>query len=323
MVVIFRACVHPHRSAKIHRMIKLVKRILLNRNAILVISVILGLVAGSRASRLQDYTYGFLVVTMLFSMTGIRFKFERHAWLYIKPMLAGIVFNYLLFAIVLLPLAWWLVPSKMLFYGFVVIAAAPPGVAIIPFSHILNGNVEYSILGVIGAFIGSVVLAPLLVNFFAPAGNVSPFYLFVMMVQLIIVPLVVSRLLLIKPIFKYVEPIRGKVVDWGFAVIIFVAVGSNSHVFFSNARLLAMVAAVLIIATFGLGICYGIIATRLGIDKSIQISQVMLIAIKSSGFSVFTAMSLFGSEAALPSAVLAVVVLLYLLFLSFRKEIAG
>lgn len=299
-------------------MIYFLKRILLNRNSILVFAVILGLVAGDSASFLKDYTFFALAVTMAFSMTGISFEQLRNPSNLAKPMLMGAFLNYILFTIVLLPLAWWIMPNRNLFYGFVVIAAAPPGVAIIPFSYILKGRVEYAIIGVTGAFLASIFIAPLIVNLFASSQGVKPYDLFLMMVQLVVIPMLVSRFLLYKPLFKYIEPIRGKVVDWGFAVLIFVAVGINRHVFFANPILLLKISFVLGIATFGLGIAFNAIAKQFNVEPSLRTTQSMLIAIKSSGFSVFTALSLFGKEAAIPSAVMAVMVLLYLIFLSLR-----
>ena len=52
-----------------------------------------------------------------------------------------------------------------------------------------------------------------------------------------------------------------------------------------------------------------------------RVPQVLLLTVKSSGFSVITALSLFGEQAAVPSAVFAIIVLLYLLFLTSRMEI--
>jgi len=130
--------------------------------------------------------------------------------------------------------------------------------------------------------------------------------------------MIVSRVLLYKPIFKYIEPIRGKVVDWGFAVLIFVAVGMNRQVFLTDPILLLKISFVLFITTFGLGLGFIAIAKYFKVDRSLRITQSMLISIKSSGFSVFTAIALFGKEAAIPSAVMAVMVLLYLIFLSLR-----
>lgn len=299
-------------------MIKFLKGILLNRNAILVFAVILGFIAGDSASFLKSYTFLALAITMTFSMTGISLEYLKNPSNIAKPMLMGAFLNYVIFTIVLLPLAWWLMPNKNLFYGFVVIAAAPPGVAIIPFSYILKGKVEYAIVGVTGAFLFSIIIAPLLVNLFASSQSVKPFDLFVMMVQLVIIPMLVSRFLLHKPLFKYIEPIRGKVVDWGFALLIFVAVGMNRDVFFTNPILLFKISLVLALATFGLGLTLEAVSKLLKVDGSLRTTQSMLIAIKSSGFSVFTALTLFGKEAAIPSAVMAVMVLLYLIFLSLR-----
>lgn len=306
--------------AKVHLMINFLKSILLNRNSILVFAVLAGLIIGDKASFLKDFTFIALAVTMAFSMTGISMEYLKNPLNIAKPMLVGAFLNYIVFSLAIIPLAWWLMPTKELFYGFVVIAAAPPGVAIIPFSYILKGKIEYAIIGVTGAFLASVVVAPLLVNIFASSQGVKPFDLLFLMVQLVIIPMIVSRFLLYKPIFKHIEPIRGKVVDWGFAVLIFVAVGMNRQVFFTNPKLLFQISIILFIVTFGLGLGFNQIAKFFKVESSLRTTQSMLIAIKSSGFSVFTALSLFGKEAAIPSAVMAVMVLLYLIFLSIRTK---
>lgn len=299
-------------------MINFIKRIVLNRNSILVFAVIVGLIAGDSASYLKDYTFIALAVTMAFSMTGISLEYLKVPSNFAKPMFMGAFLNYICFTLVLIPLAWWIMPNRNLFYGFVVIAAAPPGVAVIPFAYILKGRVEYAIIGVTGAFVASIIVAPFLVNLFASSQGVKPIDLFKMMVQLVLLPMLVSRILLYKPLFKYIEPIRGKVVDWGFAILIFVAVGVNRQVFFTDPILLLKVSLVLFIATFGLGVGLNALLKLFSVDQSLRTTQSMLIAIKSSGFSVFTALSLFGKEAAIPSAVMAVMVLLYLIFLSLR-----
>ncbi|MGM0503922.1 MAG: hypothetical protein ACQESQ_04825, partial [Bacteroidota bacterium] len=203
----------------------------------------------------------------------------------------------------------------------VVIVAAPPGVAVIPFAGILKGDIEYSILGVFGAFLASIAIAPAIIELFAKDADVSSWSLFMLMIKLVLVPLILSRLLLIKPIFKYVAKIRGKVVDWGFAIIIFTAVGMNRDVFFSNPVVLLLSTIVLLAATFGIGTIYELFSKKMGIKPGRSITQVLLLTIKSSGFSVVTALTLFGKEAAIPSAILAVIVLLYLLFLSIRMEV--
>jgi BASS family bile acid:Na+ symporter len=297
---------------------KQVKTILLNRNTILVLAVFAGLILGDYASFVKDYNVYILGITMTFSMTGLNLSIIKNLKSVSNPFIMGIVLNYLIFGSVLLPLAWFLMPTKELFYGFVVIVAAPPGVAIIPFSYILKGKVEYAIIAVTGAFVASIFIAPFLVNTFASSQGVKPYDLFFTMVQLVVIPLVLAQFLRHKSIFPVIQVVRGKVVDWGFAMLIFVAVGINRQIFFSNPRILILVVITIAIATFGLGLFYSFIATKLKVPKQLVITQNLLCTIKSSGFSVFTALTLFGQEAAIPSAVLAVMVLVYLIFLSFK-----
>jgi bile acid:Na+ symporter, BASS family len=293
----------------------------LNRNFILVFAVIMGMVLGDYAILFKDYTIYVLALTMIFSTTGIESKALFPLKKLFKPMLVGTILNYLIFGAIVLLLAWLLMPTKELFMGFVVIVAAPPGVAVIPFAGILKGDIEYSIIGVFGAFLASIAIAPTIIELFAKNANVSSWSLFMLMIKLVLVPLILSRLLLFKPVFKYVAKIRGKVVDWGFAIIIFTAVGMNRDVFFSNPVVLLLSIIVLLAATFGIGSIYELFSKKMGIKPGRSITQVLLLTIKSSGFSVVTALTLFGKEAAIPSAILAVIVLLYLLFLSIRMEI--
>lgn len=297
-------------------------QIILNRNVILISAVVLGLTIGQNASLIKPYTIYILMVTMVFSMTGITTKAMFPLKRMIRPMLAGTFLNFFIFGSLIIFLAWILMPNEYLFYGFVVIATAPPGVAIVPFSGILKGDMNYSIIGVLGAFLASVVITPLIIGLFSHSGNaISPVELIVLMVKLIIIPLLISRLLLLPKIFPVVERIRGKMVDLGFALIIFTAVGMNRQVFFENYDILMLISIVLLAGTFGIGSLFEFFMKRRGQKDRFTIPQTLLLTIKSSGFSVVTAFTLFGEKAAIPSAVLAVIVLLYLLFLSSRMEI--
>ena len=300
---------------------QLATKIILNRNFILVLAVILGLLIGQWATLLKEYTFYILAVVMTFSTTGISTKAMFPLKEMVKPMLVGSFLNYIVFGAVIISLSHWLMPTPELFLGFVVIASTPPGVAVIPFSHILDGDLKYSIVGVLGAFIASIFLAPFIVGVFAKIdGGIDPMQLFFAMIQLVLVPLIISRFLLWKPIKPTIEKTRGKIVDWGFALLIYTAVGLNRQVFFSNFEVLLLVSLVLFLGIFGLGWFYEMFSRKVGIPAPIAMTQNLLVTVKSSGFAVVTALTLFGTEAAIPSAVMAVFVLMYLLYLSIRKE---
>ncbi|PKQ64800.1 hypothetical protein BZG02_02790 [Labilibaculum filiforme] len=303
-------------------MTQIARKIILNRNFILVLAVILGLLIGEWASWLKAYTFYILAIVMTFSTTGISTKAMFPLKQMMVPIVMGSFLNYVVFGVVIISLSYWLMPTPELFLGFVVIASTPPGVAVIPFSHILDGDLKYAIVGTLGAFISSLFFAPLIVGLFSNIdGGIQPFDLFITMVQLVLVPLFISRLLLWKPIKPTVEKARGKIVDWGFALLIFTAVGLNRQVFFSNFDVLLLVSLVLFLGIFGLGWIYELLTRTLKVKAPVAITQNLLVTIKSSGFAVVTALTLFGEEAAIPSAVMAVFVLAYLLYLSIRKEL--
>ena len=147
---------------------------------------------------------------------------------------------------------------------------------------------RYSILGTFGAFLGSILL---------------------------------SRLLLLPRVFKVVEKIRGQVVNWGFAIIIYTAVGMNRQVFYGDIIILLLISSVLVVSLFGMGSLHEIFAGKRVVQSDVTTTRTLLLTIKSSGFAAVTAFSLFGDRAAIPSAIMAVFVLLYFIFLSFRKEL--
>ncbi|WP_439185029.1 bile acid:sodium symporter family protein [Carboxylicivirga taeanensis] len=294
--------------------------LLRNRNFVLILAVFMGLLLGDYAGSIKDYTIYVLAIVMTFSMTNIRTSSFYPPKLLIKPMLLGILLNYMVYAVVMIGLAYFLIEDKDLFYGFVVIATTPPGVAIIPFSYILKGDVEYSIKGVLGAFLCTVFVTPFAVGWITGNDGIATLDLFLLMVKTIVIPLLISRVLLMPRLFRVVDIVRGKVVDWGFALLIFIAVGLNRQVFFSEPVILLRIGLILFLTHFVLGLVYEKLALLLKRDKVKVMSENLLLTVKSSGFAVVTAITLFGQKAAIPTAGLAIFVLLYLLFLSFRMD---
>ncbi len=295
--------------------------LLRNRNFVLILAVFMGLVLGDYAGDIKAYTTYVLAIVMTFSMTNIRTSSLFPLQALVKPMLIGMLLNYLVYALVMIGLAYVLIDDKELFYGFVVIATTPPGVAIIPFSYILKGDVEYSIKGVLGAFLCTVFITPFAVGWITGNDGIASWDLFLLMVKTIVIPLIISRFLLMPAPFKLVDKVRGKVVDWGFALLIFIAVGLNRQVFFSEPSILLRIGVILFLTHFALGMIYERLAIILKRDAVKVMSENLLLTIKSSGFAVVTAITLFGQKAAIPTAGLAIFVLLYLLFLSFRLEL--
>lgn len=295
-------------------------KIIKNRNTILVLSIVLGLTIGDIAHSIKHLTFYILAVVLSFSTTGIatsEFSLKPETF---KDLFLGFFLNYVVFSLVLLPIAYFLSPTEAIFYGFVVVAATPPGVAVIPFAYILGGDLKKAILGTLGGFLASVIMAPIIIKLFTGKEGLSFLDLFIGMHEIVVLPLLLSRVLLIKPLRKFTETVRGNVVNWGFAVIIFTAVGINKNILLSDFKLIFNIALIFFIAIFVLGQVFDILVKKMGVNPQDRVSQNLLLTIKSSGFSVVTAMTLFDDNAVIPSAVLSIMVLFYLLFLTFQKS---
>lgn len=302
-------------------MILQIYKLLFNRNIVLIGAIVLGLAAGSFSNSLKHYSIYILAVVMTFATTGIEIKGLLPISKALKTMSVSVMLGYFTFSTVLLSLSWLFIDNTQLFYGMVIIAASPPGGALIPFTQILDGDMNYSMVGTLGAFFASVFVAPLLIIVFAGSDTLNPIDLVIIMIKIIVIPFIVSRSLLHAKVYPIVEKIRGRLVEFGFAIIIYTAVGLNSDVLFANFDVLFSISAVLIFSIFGLGSLHRIIAKRFNINRQVIISQNLLLTVKSAGFSASTALAIFGKEASLPAAIYSIIGLIYLLYLSIGKEL--
>ena len=300
----------------------MLKKIIINRNLLLVASVVLGIGLPSFAEYLKPYAFWILAFVMMISLTSISNKVLLSYKKLLRPMLVGILLNHVVFGFFIIIAAYIFSFDINLFYGFIIIAAAPPGVAIIPFTAKLGGDIEYSIIATFGAFLASIFLSPFLIKYFSGVSTVSSLQIFKTMIMLIFIPFVLSRFLLINKIYNTVVKVRGKTVDIGFSLIIYTSVGLNSHIFYEDFLLLfELIITFLIIMFLGGWLISLINKSKVTTEKIV--SNKLIFAIKSSGFAVVTAIEIFGDKAAVPSTVMSVMVLLYLFFQLFVKYRKG
>ncbi|MBN1253390.1 MAG: hypothetical protein JXR51_00245 [Bacteroidales bacterium] len=297
----------------------MIKKVLLNRNILLVLAIFIGILFPRYSQFLKEYIILILGIVMTVSLSAISLKALFPLKKVIKPMLVGILLNHIIYGVFIIIVAYIYKFNINLFYGFIVIAATPPGVAIIPFTYKLKGNLDYSIFGTFGAFLASIILAPFLIYFFIGSTDVSPFRIFKTMTLLIIIPLFLSRFLLLKKIKEITINNRGRLIDIGFALIIYTSVGLNSEVFYKNYLLLISIFFAFVAIMFGIGKIIGLILQKSNNQEDI-LSKKLLFAIKSSGFAVVTSIDTFGVDAAIPATIMSIVVIVYLLALiSFKR----
>ncbi len=288
-------------------------KLLQNRNVILITALSSGLLLPQAAIVIKPYLIWILAIVMLFSTSGIDFRVFKDIKASIKITSSSILLSYILFGIVLLGFTYILFDDPDLQNGFVVVAASPPGVAVIPFTAIYKGNIQYALIGILGTYIAAIFLTPLILNTFTNVPNLNTTRIFTTIGIVVVLPLILSRFLRIKKIYPTVEKIRGKIVNYGFATIIYTSIGLNRDLLLNHFSIVIYSIIIFIISMFILGLVYSKLISR-KINKELNISQNFMLTIKSSGFSAATALTLFESKAAVPAAVLSIFVLLYLLF---------
>ena len=291
-----------------------------NRNFILVLSLVLGLLVKNIGDWVKHLTIPALAIVMVVSLTRISFKSFMNFRKVIKPTLYTLLFNFVIFGAVMLIPAYFLIEDRQLWTGFVILAIAPPGVAIAPFAYIIGADDEYSVVGMVGAYIASLILIPLAGWALIGREFVQPLNIFIVFIELIIGPMIIAQLLVKFKAEKYIARARGAIVNWGLFVVIFAVVALNREVFLSDFRTLGIISLISFIAVFGLWFAVNIISKKTGVEERIRKSYILAATIKNSGFAAATALALLGEKASLPGAIMSVVLIIFFIIIGLKTD---
>lgn len=291
------------------------RSLLANRNVVFTLAVGFGLAAPGPSEWIRPLILPALAVVLTVSLLGVSNDLFRRPGKLIVPSLAGIFLNYLVLGNIIVLLAAWLVPEDLLWKGFVLMAAVPPAVAIIPFASSLRGDLFLSLVGTVGGYLGGLVLMPLMLGTLLGGSFANPSVLVQHALVLIVFPLAVSRLILMKGWHRRIRPVRGPLTDWGFFLVIYAITGLNRDILFRNPEVLIPIAAILFTTTFVLGFLVGRVAKFFHVKGETTTSLILLGTLKNYGLTGGLALSLFGREAALPAAVGSLFLILYFIWL--------
>lgn len=295
-----------------------------NKTFILALAFVTGLIFSDVASMAGVLTLPALALVLTVSTTQVTVKDFLPPKKMIRPVALAFTFNYLILSTVMIIMAWWLMPSHDLWIGYVLLAAAPPGIAIVPFTHVLKGDIRISLMGTFGVYLLSIVLTPLIIFVFTGEAAVSPLRLVNTMVQLILLPFILSQIIRATKLNHYVSKYRGNIINWGFFVVIFTVVGLNQEVFLSRFDILVPVSIVAVLSSFGLSVSVELICRKLKIPKQNMNSYMLLSSIKTSAFAAAVGVSLFSEAASIPGAVVSAWYALYFIYLGIRgNRLAG
>jgi BASS family bile acid:Na+ symporter len=296
------------------------KMILRNRNIIFLLALTFGLVAPYAAPVTRHLVLPALALAMVLSMMDITSDLFLHPRSLFFPALLGIIMSYIILGNIIIGISALVIRDEMLWTGFVLLAAAPPAVAVIPFSGFLRGNGPLSLIGTVGAYLGALVIIPLIFFTLLGAAEFDPYKLLLITLELILLPLGVSRLLIRRKWNKQIESSRGAITNWSFFVVLYTIIGLNRDTILIHTTTLLPVVFIALMTMFVLGLLIDWVCHLFQISTETRTSLVLLGTLKNQGLAGGLALTLFGQEASLPAAVSTIVMIFYVIWLDFKKR---
>lgn len=295
-------------------------RLLNNRNFVFILSITFGLVLPQAAEWTKTLMMPALALVMTLATINVPNDYFLKPRAILKPSLAGILMTYVILSGTILLVSALLIHDKNPWIGFVLIAAVPPAVAVIPFTAILEGNVSSTLSGTVASYLTALLIMPLMFWIFIGVDFDDPYKLVRIMLLLIIMPLVLSRVILYFNWQDRIAPVRGLLTDWGFFIVLYSIIGVNRDLIFNRPLSIVPVAGVVFFTTFVLGWAIQKTCLLFNVDKKNIISLVLQGTLKNQGIAGGLAIALFEKEAALPSAIYSIFMILYIMWLDWRKS---
>jgi BASS family bile acid:Na+ symporter len=297
--------------------------LLRNRNFILLLAITLGLSLGKPlATWTAPSVLPFLAIVMTLSALDVTSRELTTLKNIPYPVGFSLLLNYVVMGGIILLLAWWLLGDSDLWAGFVVLATVPPAVGIIPFSYILGGHTLFSLIGVTAAYLSALFIMPAIMTLFLGTGYFDPQRLLILLGQIVLLPIVLSRILLAVNVVERIKPWRGTITNWSFFIVLFTIVGLNREAFFGEFNTLIRIIIIAVIISFILGFILDFSTRALRVNRETSISMILMGTTKNYGLASGILLTLLGERAALPISVCTVFGVLHIVWLGirFRKK---
>ena len=300
-----------------------INKVVRNRNFILMLGIVLGLAIGERgASMTQPSVVPLLAFVMTLSMSGMTTRDFGKIKTMPRRILAAVLLNYLVMGGLLILLGRLLIDDSELMTGLIVMAVVPPAIASVPWSYILGGDTLFSLISLMTCYLVALVVTPLGMVSFLGVASYDPTELIILLGQLIVLPIIISRILIAVKVNDFIARWRGPVVNWCFFVVIFTIIGLNRDAFFSEPDTLLRLSFIAVLTAVGLVYVIEYAAKKLHVGQETTISLILVGTMKNFGLASGILLALFSSRAAIPSSIMTIVFLLRILWLGvhFKKK---
>jgi bile acid:Na+ symporter, BASS family len=262
-------------------------------------------------------------LTLILTITLLRMPrgFFRHPTDLIVPAIWGNIMNYFILGNFIIWSGIFLVREESFWVGMVLIAAVPPAVSIMPLCKLFGADPKTSFAGLAGAYLGAILVTPLFGIGFLKYIPLNYPGVILLVVELIIMPLALSRLAIDKDWDRISEPYEGIINDWCFFIVFYALAASSSYLIFSRPLDVLFIAAIAVASTFLLGYAIVKVGAFYHVPKDKITSLLLLGTLKNYGLAGGIALTVFNKEAALPATIFIVFMFAYELWLKHEMKI--
>jgi len=262
---------------------------------IVVIALILGLATGGFPGYPAEITIAALAIMMTLSLSEIRITRGSFSGLG-GPTVAAIALNYLLLTGMILLIAQFF--EDELRSGWILMAAVPSAVAVVPFTYMIGGDTRFSLVGTTTIYLLALILAPL-ITLMAIGQEIERLRLIFTILLLIVIPLIISRL----PTLRNMKRVRKTpLINLCFGILVFTMIGANRNAF-EELSMVAWISLASLIRTFCIGLLVLWVLRRIKISSDKAKVLTLFASYKNLGLTAAIAMAIIGSEAAIPAAI--------------------
>jgi BASS family bile acid:Na+ symporter len=179
---------------------------------------------------------------------------------------------------------------------------------------------NFSLIGTIGAYLGALIITPLLAIFLLGTNFISLTQLIIIMIELILIPVIIARILIATRIARFLEPVKGGIINWSFFLVTYTIVGLNQDIFLNHPKILLPVVFISVASTFLLGWIIEGVSRLLKIEQKTITSMVLLGTLKNYGLAGGLALTFFNHQTAVPSSVAVVFMVIYIIWLEIKRR---
>jgi BASS family bile acid:Na+ symporter len=196
--------------------------------------------------------------------------------------------------------------------GWIIAAAVPSAISVVPFTYMMKGDLEPTLVSTAALYIIALAFTPLVTLLFL--GQAIDVGILIFDVSLLIIlPLCASR-----PLRKLNirQDHKSAALNVTFAILIIAIAGPNRHIFFHDWTLLSMLLTAAVLRIFGIGLIWNWYLRRKNVPHEKRVPEVLFASHKNTGMAATLAIGLIGPVAAVPATVCAVIDIAWMIFLS-------